>query len=85
MNGVGKQRVIELSSCAYIGAAENVVIAGPIGTGKTHLAIALRVEAARRDTGLFSPAQLIWCGTFSRHVMHVRWEDYINASSKQRC
>ena len=48
MNGVSKQRVIELSSCAYIEAAENVVIAGPIGTGKTHLAIALGVEAARR-------------------------------------
>ena len=28
--------------------AEDVVIAGPIGTGKTHLAIALGVEAARR-------------------------------------
>ena len=28
--------------------AEDVVIAGPIGTGKTHLAIALGVEAVRR-------------------------------------
>ena len=48
MNGVGKQRIIELSSCEYIEVADNVVIAGPIGTGKTHLAIALGVEAARR-------------------------------------
>ena len=48
MTGVSKQRVIELSSCAYIGEAEDVVIAGPIGTGKTHLAIGLGVEAARR-------------------------------------
>lgn len=48
LSGVAKQRVIELSSGAYIEAAEDVVIAGPIGTGKTHLAIALGVEAARR-------------------------------------
>ncbi|TSA50625.1 hypothetical protein D4R47_01950 [archaeon] len=48
LSGVFKQQVIELSSCAYIEAAENVVIAGPIGTGKTHLATALGVEAARR-------------------------------------
>ena len=38
----------QLAACAYIERAEDVVIAGPIGTGKTHLAIALGVEAARR-------------------------------------
>ena len=31
MTGVSKQQVIELSSCAYIEAAEDVVIAGPRG------------------------------------------------------
>jgi len=48
LSGVRRPKIIELSSCAYIEAAEDVVIAGPIGTGKTHLAIALGVEAARR-------------------------------------
>ena len=38
----------QLVSCAYIEDAEDIVIAGPTGTGKTHLAIALGVEAARR-------------------------------------
>lgn len=38
----------ELSSCEYLEQGEDVVIAGPIGTGKSHLAIALGVEAARR-------------------------------------
>ena len=32
----------------YLAQGEDVVIAGPIGTGKSHLAIALGVEAARR-------------------------------------
>ena len=48
MEGVSRQTVLELSSCAYIEKADDVILAGPIGTGKTHLAIALGVEAARR-------------------------------------
>lgn len=48
LSGVSRLKIAELSSCAYIEGAENIVIAGPIGTGKTHLAIALGVEAARR-------------------------------------
>lgn len=46
--GVSKTQVLELARCAYLDEAEDVVLAGPIGTGKTHLAIALGVEAARR-------------------------------------
>ena len=48
MVGVRPQQVAELSSCGYLERGEDVVIAGPIGTGKTHLAIALGPEAARR-------------------------------------
>jgi DNA replication protein DnaC len=39
---------MELASSQFIAESEDVVIAGPIGTGKTHLAIALGVEATRR-------------------------------------
>ena len=46
--GVSRPKVLELASCQFIENAEDVVIAGPVGTGKTHLAIALGVEAARR-------------------------------------
>ncbi len=45
---MSRPKIAELASCAYIEDAEDIVIAGPIGTGKTHLAIALGVEAARR-------------------------------------
>ena len=35
-------------ACQFIERPEDLVIAGPIGTGKSHLAIALGVEAAKR-------------------------------------
>lgn len=40
--------ISELARGEWIARAENLIFAGPIGTGKTHLAIALGVEAARR-------------------------------------
>lgn len=48
MEGVSKKTILELASCAFIEKAEDVVIAGPIGTGKSHLGIALGVEATKR-------------------------------------
>ena len=48
MAGVSRPAVAELATCGFIPEARDVVIAGPIGTGTTHLAIALGVEAARR-------------------------------------
>ena len=48
LRGVERPQLAQLATCAYIERADDVVIAGPIGTGKTHLAIALGVEAARR-------------------------------------
>jgi DNA replication protein DnaC len=49
--------ISELARGEWISRAENLIFAGPIGTGKTHLAIALGVEAAhRRRRVLFARA-----------------------------
>ena len=48
LGGISRPKVMELASCAYLERGDDVVIAGPIGTGKTMLAIALGVAAARR-------------------------------------
>ena len=45
---VSAAQIAELARGEWIGRADNVIFAGPIGTGKTHLAIALGVEAARQ-------------------------------------
>lgn len=40
-----KKRIKELATCRYIANGENVIFLGPPGVGKTHLAVALGVEA----------------------------------------
>ena len=46
--GVSAAKLAELARCEWVARGENVLLAGPIGTGKTHLAISLGVEAARQ-------------------------------------
>lgn len=47
-DGVDATQIAELARGGWVERAENVLLAGPIGTGKTHLAIALGIEAARQ-------------------------------------
>jgi DNA replication protein DnaC len=47
-DGVDAALVADLARGDWLGRADNVLLAGPIGTGKTHLAIALGIEAARQ-------------------------------------
>lgn len=74
---VNKKQVSELSSCAFVERAENVVLLGPPGVGKTHLAIALGAEAAKRrmQVKFTTAARLVaslsearTAGTFSRRL-----------------
>jgi DNA replication protein DnaC len=60
-DGIDAKLVLELARGEWIGRAENVLLAGPIGTGKTHLAIALGIEAARqrRHVAFWRAADLV--------------------------
>lgn len=43
-----RERILRLSRCEWVTAKQPVLFAGPVGTGKTHLATALGIEAAQR-------------------------------------
>lgn len=47
-DGVNATQVHTLARGEWVTAPENLILAGPIGTGKTHLAIALGVEATKQ-------------------------------------
>ena len=46
--GVSATQIHTLARGEWVTAPENLIFAGPIGTGKTHLAIALGVEATKQ-------------------------------------
>jgi DNA replication protein DnaC len=46
-SGVPKTQILELASLAFIERTENVVLLGPSGVGKTHVAVALGYRAAQ--------------------------------------
>lgn len=45
---INRKQVTELCSCAFVERCENVVLLGPPGVGKTHIATAIGISAARR-------------------------------------
>lgn len=48
-HGVDTRTLRDLAACPYIPKAQNIVLAGAVGTGKTKLARTLAFEAIRRD------------------------------------
>jgi DNA replication protein DnaC len=60
--GVDETLVRELHQCAFVEAAQNVVLIGGPGTGKTHLATAIGIEALRKHgkrVRFFSTVELV--------------------------
>jgi len=65
---INPAQVGELARGEWIGRGENLILVGPIGTGKTHLATALGVEACRRRL----------------HVLFVRAADLVRSLLEAR-
>lgn len=46
--GLKKQKIVQMAQCDYLQRQENIVFMGNPGTGKSHLAISLGMEACRK-------------------------------------
>ena len=52
--GVNRTLIQELATCTFISRHENILLCGPTGVGKSHLANAIAVEALKRDYRVLS-------------------------------
>jgi DNA replication protein DnaC len=78
---INKRKILNLSLGEYLDKRENIVLIGPPGVGKTHLAIALGREACRRSKRVkfFTAAGLSTAYAEAREERHVqRLENYID-------
>ena len=77
---INKKQIIDLSMCGFVDKRSNVVLTGPPGVGKSHLAIAIGREACRRGykVRFFTAAELVNTYIEAREEKAVlRLEGYI--------
>lgn len=81
---IEQRRIKDLASCRWIPNGENIIFLGPPGVGKTHLAVALGVEAIRLGyrTAFVSAQGLI--GSLTRAHGENRLEERLKAFTQPK-
>jgi DNA replication protein DnaC len=52
--GLNRSYIMDLAACTFIGRHENLLLCGPTGVGKSHVANGLAIEAMKRDLRVLS-------------------------------
>jgi len=72
---IDPKRIKDLAACRWVANGENVILLGPPGVGKTHLAVGLGIEAIRRGyRTLFVSTQAL-IGSLAKAHNENRLED----------
>ena len=70
-----KKQIQQLSSCHFIEHGENIVILGPPGVGKSHLAIGLALKAIERGYRVLFTTTAALMSTLTKALSEGRLED----------
>lgn len=85
-NSISRQSMLDLATLGFVEAHENIVLLGPQGVGKTHLAVALGIAAVNAGYRVLfmtadSLTQTIYSaladGTLSQHMNRILRNDLI--------
>jgi len=52
--GINRTMINDFATCAFVNRHENILLCGPTGVGKSHLANGLAIEALKQDLRVFS-------------------------------
>jgi DNA replication protein DnaC len=52
--GVNRSYIMDLAACTFVGRHENLLLCGPTGVGKSHVANGLAIEAMKRNLRVLS-------------------------------
>ena len=78
-----KKQLAQLASCHFIEHGENVVILGPPGVGKTHLAVGLGLKAIEHGYRVLFTTAAAMIGTLTRALSEGRLEDKLKMYTSQ--
>lgn len=76
--GVNEQEMRELASLGFLEKNENIVFLGPSGVGKTHLATAIGVAAAKKRVSTY----FIKCNDLLQQLKRAQLENRLDARLK---
>jgi DNA replication protein DnaC len=81
---IDRKQIQTLSTCRYIEHGENVVLLGPPGVGKTHLAVGLALKAIEHGYRVLFTTAAAMLTTLSKAVAEGRFEDKLKAYTVPR-
>jgi DNA replication protein DnaC len=81
---IDKKQVLELASCRFIEHGDNVILLGPPGVGKTHLAVALGLKAIEHGYRVLFTSAAHLIATLTRALTENRLEEKLKLFTTPR-